>query len=283
MGTGARVELLLALAWLIFPLVPVILEELYYQVVINLFGSVQSGPDPVDWGWGSWVLMLGPLLGYGFLVGATAEVPDDVAVPERRLPRVVTRRAVWVALGPWFGFLLVVTLFLAFEVLGSRISPPPVVEFPDSWKESRAYAVLAWAWTVIVLGVLAYGWVWPAIAALRRAGRLGLWRRALNRGVVTALAFAGSLFGSFWAITSAWRSFFFDPRVMPMIAMALGLVALSGCSSTITYGEMRRRELFHAMLPAWVFGLALIWWWSSRRRPRGPRRHDAGSGVSRSS
>ena len=26
-------------------------------------------------------------------------------------------------------------------------------------------------------------------------------------------------------------------------------------SSTITYGEVRRRELFHAMLVAWVLGL----------------------------
>jgi hypothetical protein len=64
-----------------------------------------------------------------------------------------------------------------------------------------------------------------------------------------------------------WRSYFFDPRVMPLVALALGLVLLSGCSSTITHGEMRRRELFHAMLVAWVLGLALMWRWWSRRRP----------------
>jgi hypothetical protein len=87
----------------------------------------------------------------------------------------------------------------------------------------------------------------------------------------------GSLFGSFWAIISAWRRFFFDPRVMPIIAMAMALVVLSGCSSTITFGEMRRRELFHAMLSAWVFGLAVIWWWSSRRKSRGSREGNSGS------
>jgi hypothetical protein len=147
-----------------------------------------------------------------------------------------------------------------------------------SWRGTSIDMVLSWVTTVIVLGIAAYGWLWPAWAALRRAGHIGLWRRALYRGVVTALAFVGSLFGSFWAITSAWRSFFFDPRVMPMIALALSLVAMSGCSSTVTYGEMRRRELFHAMLLAWVFGLALIWWWSSRRRRRGQGRGDATSG-----
>ena len=52
-------------------------------------------------------------------------------------------------------------------------------------------------------------------------GDVGLWRRALYRGVVTAIAFVGSLFGSFWAITAAWRNFFFDPRVVPMIALAM--------------------------------------------------------------
>ena len=31
----------------------------------------------------------------------------------------------------------------------------------------------------------------------------------------TALAFVGSLFGSFWAATSMWRSYFFDPRLCP--------------------------------------------------------------------
>jgi hypothetical protein len=281
MGTGLRTEIFMALAWLMFPLVPVLLEELYYQVSVNLFGSSRSGPDPVDWGWSTWILMLGPLLGYGFLAGSTAEVPDEVAGPRRGLRRVVARRTVWVAIGPWYGFLVVLSTFLALDFLNIWAPLSRIGDALGSWRDGRVFAVLSWVWTAILLGIVAYGWLWPAWASLRRAARIGLWGRALYRGVVTALAFVGSLFGGFWAITSAWRSFFFDPRVTPMIAMALSVVVLSGCSSTITYGEMRRRELFHAMLLAWVFGLALIWWWSSRRRSERSRPRDANSGGRR--
>src|SRR5262249_1127301 len=139
-----------------------------------------------------------------------------------------------------------------------------------SWQGTWAYSIVSWAFSILFVATFAYGWLWPAWAALRRASRIGRWRRALKHGVIAALAFVGSLFGSFWAITSAWRSYFFDPRVMPLLVLALGLAVFSGCSSTITYGEMRRRELFHAMLVAWVLGLALMWRWWSRRR-QGPR------------
>jgi hypothetical protein len=283
MGPGVRAEFVMALAWVAFPLIPVLLEDLYYQVCVNLFGSSRAGPDPGDWGWGTWVLMLGPLLGYGFLAGSTSEVPDDAGGPRRGLRRLTARRAVWVALGPWSGFLLILAGVMGFDFLRSHLPVPAAVDPLGPWRETSAFTVLSWAWTVILVGIIAYGWLWPAWAALTRAGRIGVWRRALYRGVVTALAFVGSLFGGFWAITSTWRSFFFDPRVMPTILLALSLVALSGCSSTITYGEVRRRELFHAMLLAWVFGMALIWWWSSRRRSRPPRRGDANAGGPRSS
>jgi hypothetical protein len=283
MGTGFRADLVMALAWLVFPMVPVMLEEFYYQVSVNLLGTSHVGPDPVDWGWGTWVLMLGPLLGYGFLAGSTAEVPDDVTGPKRRWRRVVARRAVWMAIGPWAGFLLVIAAVLGFEVL-SRWLPQSQGQAPaSSWQDSRILADLVWIWTMICFGIFAYGWLWPAWTALRRAARIRQWRRALYRGIVTALAFVGSLFGSFWAITSAWRSFFFDPRVMPMIAMAMTALLFSGCAAPITYGEMRRRELFHAMLLAWVFGLALIWWWSSRRRRKKPLPDDASSSETHSS
>ena len=227
--------------------------------------------------------MAGPLLGYGFLAGSTAEVPDEVSGPRRVLRRALARRAVWVAIGPWYGFLMLLAIFLGLEYLNIWASLSQVGDALGSWRESRAFAVLTWVFTAMLVGIIGYGWLWPAWAALRRAGRFGLWRRALYRGIVTAMAFVGSLFGSFWAITSAWRGFFFDPRVMPMIAMVLGLVVLSGCGGPITYGEMRRRELFHAMLPAWVFGLAVIWWWSSRRRRGGSRRDEAKSDRPRSS
>ena len=271
----------MALAWLLFPMLPVVLEDFYYQVCVNLLGSSRAGPDPHDWGWGTWVVMLGPLIGYGFLAGSTAEVPDEVSRTEGGR-----------CAASWPGGLS-----------GSRSAPGPgffsSLECSSAWHPPRPTSqerpirlverdlglrgACHGPVTVILVGIFAYGWLWPAWAALRRAGRIGLWRRALYRGTVTALAFVGSLFGSFWAITSAWRSFFFDPRVMPMIALALSLVVLSGCAAPVTYGEMRRRELFHAMLLAWVFGLALIWWWSSRRRRRPPRPVRWGARRARSS
>jgi hypothetical protein len=279
MKPGVFGQLGMALAWLVFPMLPVILEDFYYQVCVNLFGSSRAGPDPHSWGWSTWLLMLGPLLGYGFLAGSTAEVSDDVCGPLRGWRRIVARRAVWVALGPWAGFLLFIGVVMGLDYFRLSLHSDPFA----TWRETWVFAVLSWACTVIVVGIFAYGWLWPAWAALRRAGRIGLWRRALYRGLITALAFAGSLFGSFWAITSAWRSFFFDKRLMPMVAMAMSLVVVSGCAGPVTYGELRRRELFHAMLLAWVFGLALIWWWSSRRRRRPPRPGDGEPSERRSS
>jgi hypothetical protein len=116
---------------------------------------------------------------------------------------------------------------------------------------------------------LGYGWLIVARWALRRARQLGRLRQSWERGLITALAFVGSLFGSFWAITAAWRSYFFDPRVVPLLAVTLALVGVGGCAAPMTYGEMRRGELFKAMLMAWLLGLALIWRWWSRPRGRG--------------
>jgi hypothetical protein len=224
--------------------------------------------------------MLGPLVGYGFLARATLQAPEEVGRPVRgRLGRLLARRGLWVAIGPWSGFLFWTGIYFGLDFLDKLIPAtlrPNVA--PSRWlSEIRAHwfwgwvgAVVEWILFVLFWGTLAYGWLWPAWAALRWGARIGRWGRALYQGLVGAVAFVGSLFGSFWAITSAWRSFFFDPRVMPLVALGLGLVLLSGCSSTITYGEMRRRELFHAMLVAWVLGLALMWRWWSRRRP-GPR------------
>jgi hypothetical protein len=263
MGRGMRTELGMLLAWLAFPMIPVVLEESYYQISVNILGSSRAGPDPGDWSWPTWLVMLGPLLGYGFLAGSTVEVPDDVTGPKRGLRRVVARRAVWVASGPWAGFLLVVAGFLGWKYLSNWL---PGSQAPTTGQQGETWYAIVFGWTLV--GVFAYGWLWPAWAALRRAARIGRWRHALYQGIVTALAFVGSLFGSFWAITRLWRSFFFDSRIMPMIAMGFGLLLLSGCAGTITYGEMRRRELFHAMLLSWVFGVAMIWWSASRRRRR---------------
>jgi hypothetical protein len=82
--------------------------------------------------------------------------------------------------------------------------------------------------------------------------------------------FVGSLFGSFWAVTEAWRSYFFDPTLMPIALAALSVAFMSGCGQTLTAGQVHRRELFNAMLMAWVLGLALAWRWWGRPRSRPP-------------
>jgi hypothetical protein len=264
-----RGELGVIVGWLVFPLVPVILEDIYYQICTNPFSTARFGPDPHDWGWGVWVVMLGPLVGFGFLAGATVDLPDDLATPRRGWRRLLARRSVWVAAGPWCGFIALGLLFLAFGILAKLVPPLPMPDPPQWWRGSWFETVLQWVFTVLFVVTIAYAWLWPAWAALRRAASAGRFKRALYRGLTVALAFVGSLFGSFWAATSWWRSHFFDSRV-PLLIAAITLMMTSGCSDTLTYGELRRRELFHALLVAWVLGLALMWRWWSRRRPGPP-------------
>jgi hypothetical protein len=268
-----RRELGLILAWLIFPLVPVVLEDVYYQVSsFNFDGARRVGPDPRVWGWLVWLIMLGPLLGYGFLAGATMSLPDEDLAPRRGLRRVLGRRTVWVAIGPWWGAVVCFGLFFGLLYL-ERLFPGLfnwVPQIRQSWQSTWAYWIISWALSILLVAIWAYSWLWPARAAMRRAARIGEWKHSLVRGIVIAGTFVGSLFGSFWAATTIWRSYFFDPRIVPLLLVALGLVVLSGCASTITYGEVRRRELFHAMLMAWVLGLALMWRWWSRPRPGNP-------------
>jgi hypothetical protein len=265
-----RRELGLVIGWLVFPLVPVILEDFYYQICNLSFESAsRMGPDPRAWGWVTWIIMLGPLLGYGFLAGATVDLPDDLGPSSRGLRRLLARRTVWVAIGPWCGFLFLAAVFFGYSLLGlgNLIID---LHVPESWRGSWAETVFWWALGLLLGGILSCGWLWPARAALRRAARIGRLRGTLYRGLLMAMGFVGSLFGSFWAATSIWRSYFFDPRVVPLVAVAVSLAVMSGCGSPITYGEVRRRELFHAMLVAWVLGLALMWRWWSRPRHRPP-------------
>jgi hypothetical protein len=268
-----RRELGLLIAWVLFPLIPVLLEDMHYSVSNLEFGdSSRAAPDPHVWGWVTWVVVLGPLVGYGFLSGATLSIPDDPAEPRSRWRRLLARRAVWVAIGPWWGALVCVGVFFGLVNL-EKLFPAlfqSIPSIPESWKTTWAYWLISWAAMIFLVVIWAYSWLWPAASALRRAGRLREWRRSLVRGIVMAGAFVGSLFGSFWAATTIWRSYFFDSRVVPLLLIAVSLVLLSGCTSTITYGELRRRELFHAMLVAWVLGLALMWRWWSRARPGQP-------------
>lgn len=255
-----------ALGWLLVTMLPVALATGYNEVASFLHNG-DLPPDPRDWNWVVWALQLGPLLGFGFLAGATLRVPDPVF--ERRGPgRWLRKRAFWVAVGPWLGLVMAAAVFLALSAIEALIgllrSAPPQPEPPSSapapsWTQELLLAVAMGAF-------LGYLWLIPAVAAVRRAKRIGLGWDAFQRGALVALAFVTSLFGGFWAATEAWRGFFFDARAFPVVIACASLALLAGCG-TPTYGEVRRRELFHVMLLSGTFGLALIWRWFSRQRP----------------
>jgi hypothetical protein len=119
-----------------------------------------------------------------------------------------------------------------------------------------------------VVASLAYGWLVVALAALYRGRRLGRLRQALRSGLAVALAFVGSLFATFWAAIEFFRTYFFDPRTLPILVAAASLALTAGCAGPVTYGEVRRRELCQALLMAWLLGLALCWRWWSRGRSK---------------
>ncbi len=259
-----------ALAWLAFPLVPALLGNFYNQT----FTSVFHHPiDPVVWDWFDWVVLTGPLVGYGFLAGATLDLPDE---PGRRgLRGWLERRAVWVAVGPWVGFLFWGAVYHALVYAAAAIDwvyPASRRITARFWPESGWNWLLGWALIIGVIASIAYGWLFVAVLALRRARRLGRCCRAIGRGLVAALGFVGSLLGTFWAVTEAWRAYFFDPRIIPILVAAATLALTAGCAGTVTYGEVRRRELFQALFMAWLLGLALLWrWWRPRpAKPPGP-------------
>jgi hypothetical protein len=264
-----------ALAWLVFPAVPVLLESAYNgagSLYINPSGR-RMYPDPHDWNWFAWLVELGPLVGFGFLAGATLALPDEPT--GRRGPRGwLSRRSVWVAAGPWAGFLVwaaVVWAVGAVEPLLPAGGPPkaPAATAPAR-QETWVDVALLWSLGAFVVATLCYGWLVFTAAAVRRARRLGRAWESVRRGLAVAAAFVGSLFGSFWVVTEWWRGFFFDPRIVPVLLAGLSLALVSGCASPVSYGEVRRRELFHAMLLAWTVGLALLWRWWARPRPGPP-------------
>ena len=165
------------------------------------------------------------------------------------------------------------TASLVESLFPDRTPPPVSAPAPapaPGWGDSWVGTALGWVAFVFVVSTLCYGWLVFAVAAVRRARRVGRAWESVRRGLAFALAFAGSLFGSFWAVTEWWRAYFFDPRVVPVLFAALTLAAVSGCGATVTYGEVRRRELFRAMLLAWTFGLALLWRWWARPRSKPP-------------
>jgi hypothetical protein len=249
--------------WLAFPVVPALLATTYSAVPVGA-----GRDDPRLWeGW-DWPLRLGPLYGFGFLAGATLGLPDD---PSRRgLWSWPSRRAAWVAIGPWVGLLfwagvyygLVAAAWVRDALLpASWVEGWPLPTIRNPWVDQ------ALLWTI--LGTLSHGWLavaWPALRRARRLRRLG---RAIGRGLLAVTAFVGSLVGGFWAVTAAWRDYFFDARLAPALLLSASALALAGgCAHQPTLGDVRRRELFQAMTMAWVVGLALAWRWWSRRRSR---------------
>ena len=270
------------LAWMLFPAVPLLLESYYHGFLITSL-IANASADPRHWGWQNWLSELGPLIGFGFLAGATLALPDEPTT--RRGPRAwLGRRAFWVSVGPWAGFLAwgaAVWCLMGIAWIADSLSRPnqPVPAPPAATVPAPPVAAqetwlswgVGWMFIIFLVATFCYGWLVFAIAVIRRGRRLGAAWLAVRRGLVTALAFVGSLFGSFWAVTEWWRAYFFDPRIMPAILAAIGVLAISGCGNTpISYGEARRRELFEAMLLAWTVGLALIWRWWARPGSKPP-------------
>ncbi len=102
-----RRELGLVIGWLVFPLVPVILEDFYYQTCnLNLFSSA-SRRVPIR-AIGAGVCGSSCLGRSWVMVSSRARpltYPTTLGPSCRGLRRLLSRRAVWVAIGPWFGFL----------------------------------------------------------------------------------------------------------------------------------------------------------------------------------
>jgi hypothetical protein len=258
---GERGGVRAAAGWLVFPALATGLATTYSNT-LNF-----SGEDPIAWDAAGWAVQLGPLIGFGFLAGATVDLPDPEGL--RGVRGVLRRRAVWLAVGPWLGFLVWAGILFGMEWAD---------RFLESRGRGRFFSGLSlpeWAQAALMYGLifptLCYGWVAFTAPVLLRARRLGRVRRALARGLAAAVAFVGSLVGGFWAATEVWRPYFFDPRIPKVVLLAasgLTLACLAGCGAQ-TVGELRRRELFSAMLMAWVLGLALAWRWWSRPRGRG--------------
>ncbi len=247
-----------ALGWFLFPMIPVALVRMYFQ----------DTSDPYVWSWMEWFTALGPLVGFGFIAGATLGVPDEPS-GRRGLRAWLGKRSLWMAVGPWSGCLAWWAALWIFLFVLQWLPDTTAERFRanlEPWKNGWTSWVLGWIVIVFFHVTFSDAWLWPATAAIRRAKRLGCALKAMYRGVIVAVGFVGSLFGSFWAITQVWRDYYFDTRIVPVLLAMASLLALSGCGSTLTYGEVRRRELFVALIVSWTFGLALIWRWLSRRR-----------------
>ncbi len=204
--------------WIAFPVVPLLVQDAYYSLcTAEMFRGKQLGPDPYDWEQATWALILGPLLGYGFLAGSTWKIADE---PGRsRWRSWLHRRSVWVGLGPWVGYLTVMATIMLFSWAVSMLRPILPAASPAPASNATA-PVDPWRWVNIgfwltLAAWVSLGWMTVAVATLRRARRAGQIRAAFLRGSILAIGFAGTLFGGYWLITSWWRGYFFDPTIVP--------------------------------------------------------------------
>jgi hypothetical protein len=108
--------------------------------------------------------MLGPLVGYGFLAGATMRTPDDVVAPRRGLRRLLGRRGVWVAVGPWWGAYLSLALFFGFSYLENHFPRlfSRLPRIPPAWTFTSTYGFISGAVTVALVTIWSSSWLWPA-------------------------------------------------------------------------------------------------------------------------
>ena len=230
-----RRELGLVIGWLVFPLVPVILENFYYQACnINLFSPSPNGPDPREWDWGLWIIMLGPLLGYGFLAGATVDIPDDLGPSCRGL-----RRLLHDGRCGWRSDLGAASSSGAVCISGHRtgepgsgqvgtLNPNPNQNVPSPGSQGTwVGAVWTWAGTVVGWIILGAGsgrdsGLWLAVADAGRPSasgadrpvEVGLWTAVCSpRTDLDRLALRQFLGGT----SPSWRSYLLSPRIVPLV------------------------------------------------------------------
>lgn len=203
-----------AVAWLAFPVVPLVAADAYQRFCTDEFVPTSSfAPDPHVWDATRWAMVLGPLVGYGFLAGSTWGIADEPG-PRRWWRAGLAWRSVWVGLGPWAVFLAGAALYH-----GGMAARSVVPLDPERWSGWNplpwAGPWLYWGLMVPAMVTLSIGWLPIAYASLRRARRAGRLGSAWSTGLGLAAAFVGSLFGGYRAITAAWRGYFFDPTIVP--------------------------------------------------------------------
>ena len=183
MPSRFRRELGLIVAWLLFPLVPVVLEDIYYSISnLNLGRAGSAGPDPHDWNWLIWIIMLGPLMGYGFLAGATLRLPDEsgpAAAMVSKTPGTAGSLGGDRAVVGCVRLSRVVLRAVIRRTTLAAHSRPGTGSFPSPGTERGLNGFSHARFTPLLVGIWAYSWLWPAWSALRRAARVGEWKRSL--------------------------------------------------------------------------------------------------------